>query len=49
MIMRNIDACIECEKDVYEDEMYFDNEGNCYCPECYQAILGSPHKEEEEV
>ena len=48
MIIRNIDTCIECEKDVYKDEMNFDCEGNCYCPECYQAILGSPHKEEEE-
>jgi hypothetical protein len=47
MIMKNIDACVECEKDVYGDEMNFDCEGNCYCPECYQAIWGSPYKEEE--
>ena len=47
MIMRNVDTCIECEREVYGDEMSFDSEGNCYCPECYQSVWGSSYREED--
>ena len=47
---RECDVCIECEVTVVGDDLNFDSEGNCYCPECYQSVWGSysVYKEEEE-
>ena len=47
---RECDVCIECEVTVVGDDLNFDSEGNCYCPECYQSVWGSSsvYKEEEE-
>ena len=41
---RNEDTCIECEVTVVGDNLSFDSEGNCYCPECYQAVWGSSRR-----
>lgn len=48
MIMRNCDTCIECGATVVGDDLYFDSEGNCYCPECYQSVWGSSYSYREE-
>ena len=47
---RNEDVCIECGTTVVGDDLNFDSEDNCYCPECYQSVWGSysVYKEEEE-
>jgi len=44
MRRRNEDVCIECEVTVVGDNLNFDSEGNCYCPECYQAVWGSSRR-----
>lgn len=40
MRMTNEDACIECGATVVGNNLNFDSEDNCYCPECYQAVMG---------
>jgi len=44
---RNEDVCIECGATVVGDDLNFDSEENCYCPECYQSVWGSSYREEE--
>jgi len=45
---RNEDTCIECEVTVVGNDLNFDSEGNCYCPECYQSVWGSSSYREED-
>jgi len=41
---RNEDVCIECGATVIGDDLNFDSEENCYCPECYQSVWGSSRR-----
>lgn len=47
-IRRNEDTCIECGVTVVGNDLRFDSEGNCYCPECYQSVWGTSSYREED-
>ena len=42
--IRECDVCIECGTTVVGNNLNFDSEENCYCPECYQSIWGSSRR-----
>jgi len=45
--VKESDVCIECGATVVGDDLNFDSEENCYCPECYQSVWGSSYRGEE--